>query len=188
MKKRHFLFIPIITMGIFAISCTNTFDEQFVQEDQQMPTTKSMGDGKFQVLGYGYDITEEYLSRQAIKYAVLDIDKFVQRNPELYKVEYIGEIQDHVYGGDDYMMYSKEIIRNNKFSGSVAEKVKKSELDGGKIPYAFSASFEGQSVNKNYVTTKETYIRIDQIKQLEQYNLYSEPDSLANYLTTYFKS
>ena len=53
MKKRHFLFIPIITMGIFAISCTNTFDEQFVQEDQQMPTTKSMGDGKFQVLGYG---------------------------------------------------------------------------------------------------------------------------------------
>ena len=188
MKKRHFLFIPIITMGIFAISCTNTFDEQFVQEDQQMPTTKSMGDGKFQVLGYGYDITEEYLSRQAIKYAVLDIDKFVQRNPELYKVEYIGEIQDHVYGGDDYMMYSKEIIRNNKFSGSVAEKVKKSELDGGKIPYAFSASFEGQSVNKNYVTTKETYIRIDQIKQLEQYNLYSEPDSLANYLTTYFKN
>lgn len=125
MKKRHFLFIPIISMGIFAISCTNTFDEQLIQENQQMPTTRSMGDGKYQVLGYGYDITEEYLSRQAIKYAVLDIDKFVQRNPKLYKVEYIGEIQDHVYGGDDYMMYSKEIIRNNKFSGSVAEKVKK---------------------------------------------------------------
>lgn len=128
MKKRHFLFIPIITMGIFAISCTNTFDEQLIQENQQMPTTRSMGDGKYQVLGYGYDITEEYLSRQAIKYAVLDIDKFVQRNPKLYKVEYIGEIQDHVYGGDDYMMYSKEIIRNNKFSGSVAEKVKKANL------------------------------------------------------------
>jgi hypothetical protein len=67
MKKKHFLFIPIITMGIFAISCTNTFDEQFVQEDQQMPTTKSMGDGQYQVLGYGYDITGEYLARQSIK-------------------------------------------------------------------------------------------------------------------------
>ena len=32
MKKKHFLFIPIITMGIFAISCTNTFDEQFVKK------------------------------------------------------------------------------------------------------------------------------------------------------------
>ena len=55
MKKKHFLFIPIITMGIFAISCTNTFDEQFVQEDQQMPTTKSMGDGQYQVLGSTQD-------------------------------------------------------------------------------------------------------------------------------------
>lgn len=107
MKKKHFLFIPIITMGIFAISCTNTFDEQFVQEDQQMPTTKSMGDGQYQVLGYGYDITGEYLARQSIKNEVLDIAGFYAKNPQLYKVEYVGEIKDNFYAG---------IIRKSKCS------------------------------------------------------------------------
>ena len=72
-------------MGIFAISCTNTFDEQFVQEDQQMPTTKSMGDGQYQVLGYGYDITGEYLARQSIKNEVLDIAVSMRKIPNYTK-------------------------------------------------------------------------------------------------------
>ena len=35
---------------------------------------------------------------------------------------------------------------------------------------------------------KETYIRVDQIKQLERYQLYADPTVLADYLTPYFKS
>ncbi|WP_243635014.1 hypothetical protein [Bacteroides sp. AF39-16AC] len=168
MKKKHFLFIPIITMGIFAISCTNTFDEQFVQEDQQMPTTKSMGDGQYQVLGYGYDITGEYLARQSIKNEVLDIAGFYAKNPQLYKVEYVGEIKDNFYAGEDYMNYVKDIINKTNFSGSVAAKINpkkdgatSTDTSNKEVPYSLSAnvSFDKESSNKTSITTKETYIR-----------------------------
>ena len=197
MKKKHFLFIPIITMGIFAISCTNTFDEQFVQEDQQMPTTKSMGDGQYQVLGYGYDITGEYLARQSIKNEVLDIAGFYAKNPQLYKVEYVGEIKDNFYAGEDYMNYVKDIINKTNFSGSVAAKINpkkdgatSTDTSNKEVPYSLSAnvSFDKESSNKTSITTKETYIRVDQIKQLERYQLYADPTVLADYLTPYFKS
>lgn len=197
MKKKHFLFIPIITMGIFAISCTNTFDEQFVQEDQQMPTTKSMGDGQYQVLGCGYDITGEYLARQSIKNEVLDIAGFYAKNPQLYKVEYVGEIKDNFYAGEDYMNYVKDIINKTNFSGSVAAKINpkkdgatSTDTSNKEVPYSLSAnvSFDKESSNKTSITTKETYIRVDQIKQLERYQLYADPTVLADYLTPYFKS
>ena len=69
-----------------------------------------MGDGQYQVLGYGYDITGEYLARQSIKNEVLDIAGFYAKNPQLYKVEYVGEIKDNFYAGEDYMNYVKDII------------------------------------------------------------------------------
>lgn len=194
MKKRHHYFIPIFLIGMFVVSCTDTIDEQLSQQEQQMPTTKSMGDGKYQVLGYGYDITGEYLARQSIKSEVLDINNFVLKNPNLYKVEYVGELKDHVYGGEDYMNYVKDIIRKTNFLGSVASSVKESkdeDKDGKKvIPYSLSvsASFNGESTLKNSITTKETYIRVDQVKQLEQYHLYADPTVLSDYLTPYFRN
>lgn len=39
---------------------------------------KTPGDSTYKVLGYGYDITGEYLAESSIKCPVLDIDSFVK--------------------------------------------------------------------------------------------------------------
>lgn len=188
MKKKYSIFILLFVL--FVSSC-NDFGDNVSSikglAEQSKPLTRSMGDAKSQVLGYGYDITGEYLARKSIKKQVLNIDSFISDNPSLYKVEYAGEISDYTYFGEDYMSYIKEIIRKNKYSGSIAEGASKTDKEDGKIPYAFSASYNEESVNRSTITTKETYGRIDQTKNLEQYLLYSDPKQLSNYLTAYFK-
>ena len=118
-------------------------------------------------------------------------------SPQLYKVEYVGEIKDNFYAGEDYMNYVKDIINKTNFSGSVAAKINpkkdgatSTDTSNKEVPYSLSAnvSFDKKSSNKTSITTKETYIRVDQIKQLERYQLYADPTVLADYLTPYFKS
>lgn len=112
-------------------------------------------------------------------------------------MEYVGEIKDNFYAGEDYMNYVKDIINKTNFSGSVAAKINpkkdgatSTDTSNKEVPYSLSAnvSFDKESSNKTSITTKETYIRVDQIKQLERYQLYADPTVLADYLTPYFKS
>lgn len=192
MKKNYFSFITIILSGLIVSNCSKMEEEFAVQNESKLqetiPTTRSMGDGKYQVLGYGYDITGEYLERKSIKLQVLDIDSFVKNNAGTFKPESINTINDYTYFGDNFMNYVKEVIRKSEFSGSVAEKISKADTESGEIPYAFSASYNGESTKKKSITTKETYIKVDQTKHLEQLRLLAEPDILSNYLTPYFKT
>lgn len=192
MKKRHFYFISMILLGLVVSNCSEMEDE-FASANENKPqevttTTRAMGDGQYQVLGYGYDITGEYLERQSIKLQILNIDSFVKQNGGLYRVESVNEINDNMYLGENFMNYVKDVIKKSNFSGSVAEKMAKVDTEKGEVPYSFSASYNGESTKKKSITTKETFFKVDQTKHLEQYILYAGPDTLSNYLTTYFKT
>lgn len=192
MKKRHFYFISMILLGLVVSNCGEMEDE-FASANENKPqevtpATRAMGDGQYQVLGYGYDITGEYLERQSIKLQILNIDSFVKKNGGLYHVESVNEINDNMYLGENFMNYVKDVIKKSDFSGSVAEKMAKVDTEKGEVPYSFSASYNGESTKKKSITTKETYFKVDQTKHLEQYILYAGPDTLSNYLTSYFKT
>lgn len=115
------------------------------------------------------------------------IIKNIKDSDYYYRVEFAGDIDDQVYIGEDYLNYVKEIIKENAFIGSVAEKVAKTPTDNDHIPYAFAAAYDGKVVKKSSITTKQTYGRIDLIKHLERYILHANPTYLAKYLTPYFK-
>jgi len=189
--KQNILCCPfyILLLGLFLFSCNS--DEELQNENTQKETrsTKAMGDNKYQVLGYGYDVTEEYLSRTSIKDIVLDVNRFVENYPHLLRKEYVGETYDETYFGEDFMSYSKEIINKSSFKGSVAERAKEAKFDENKravIPYSFSGSFNSESTNKNSVSTRYSFARIDVLRKHRQYFLNITPQDITNYLTSEF--
>ncbi|MFC0513453.1 MAC/perforin domain-containing protein [Mucilaginibacter angelicae] len=44
-------------------------------------TTHSAGDNKYDLLGFGYDVTGEYASSNSATYPVIDVDKLIQNEP-----------------------------------------------------------------------------------------------------------
>lgn len=62
MRNRHFYFISMILLGLVVSNCSEMKDEfapTNENETQEVTAaTRAMGDGKYQVLGYGYDILE----------------------------------------------------------------------------------------------------------------------------------
>ena len=70
MKKFYFLLavLPLL------YSCYQEYEEldSFLNEKVDQINTRTTGDEKYDVLGYGYDITDEYLGENAVKLQVIN--------------------------------------------------------------------------------------------------------------------
>ncbi|WP_294185512.1 MAC/perforin domain-containing protein [uncultured Sphingobacterium sp.] len=151
--------------------------------------TAVMG-GPYQVLGYGYDITGEYLASSSIKSVVFDAAAYHKATyPLAYRGEFIGEIDSKAYFGSDYMSYIREIEKKTNFKGSTAEEPKGTTTDAAKVPYSFSLTYSSNSVSKETSTSKYSFGRVDIIKKQKQHLLPdAKPSDLVNYLTPGFKN
>lgn len=191
MKQFSFLHACIaVLMGLSAFSCSNDDDTFYEDNKENRISTKAMG-GSYQVLGYGYDITGEYLARQSIKDVVIDVEKFINEKPKLFRKEFVGEIKNEVYIGEDYFSYLKEVCTKNNFNGSVAERAKEAKFDNNKreiIPYSFSSSFNSSATNKYEMSNQYSFARVDMLKKHRQYLLSVIPEDLTNYLTESFET
>ena len=74
MKKSYYLlgFLPLF------YSCSEIEDLPNVESSVSNVTTRAAGDGVYDVLGYGYDVTGEYLHPMSVRNPVLDINKYEQ--------------------------------------------------------------------------------------------------------------
>ena len=143
----------------------------------------------YQVLGYGYDITGEYLASSSIRSVIFDVEAYHKATyPLAYREEIIGTIDSKAYFGSDYMSYIREIEKDSKFKGSTAEEPKETTTDTDKVPYSFSLTYSSNSVSKETSTSKYSFGRVDIIKQHKQHLLPdATPSDLINYLTPGFK-
>lgn len=191
MKQFSFFYACIaVLMGLSAFSCSNDDDTFYEDNKENRISTKAMG-GSYQVLGYGYDITGEYLARQSIKDVVIDVEKLINEKPNFFKKVFVDEIKNEVYLGEDYYSYLKEIYNKSNFKGSVAESPKEARFDDSNkenIPYAFSSSFNSELTNKYEMSNKYSFARVDMMKHHRQYLLSVTPENVTNYLTESFET
>ena len=119
MKKR--ISLLSLCLGLFIAACTDSSgfeDLQNFSEKEVMP--RAAGDGIYDVLGYGYDITSDYLGEASVRQPVLDVEAFIRDNKGRFDNPFIGTIEQKVTAGEDAWSFLQQTISNTNFSGSVA--------------------------------------------------------------------
>ena len=70
------LFVLFLLSCGFLFSCSN--NEEILEVCNSELSTRSAGDGEYDVLGMGYDVTGEYLHPLSVRNPVLDVQKYKQ--------------------------------------------------------------------------------------------------------------
>lgn len=149
----------------FLLSCQ---EELFIHDKAADVYTRSAGDGRFDILGYGYDITGTYLSAESSKAQVLDIEKLDQdRLITPYKLE-TSDFR-YVSGSDAYEFVSNmtsSIKMNGLFSSTVIGGTSLNVAFGGN--YHFNSDFAYAYYSDKYVDSRYVISEVD-VETLKQY-------------------
>lgn len=73
----------------------------------------------YDVLGYGYDITDDYMGENSTRLKILDVEAFVKANPNRFDKQFSGVIDQRCFAGADAQSFLSQIITDTNFSGSV---------------------------------------------------------------------
>ncbi|MBC8592574.1 VCBS repeat-containing protein [Oscillospiraceae bacterium N12] len=141
MKKRNLFGVLGLTLSF--CSCSN-LEELPIDSS---PTsneiiTRTAGDGKYDILGHGYNITSAYLDPKASGALVLDIDKLKNRNLILeYKLE---ESQSRYTSGKDVYDFTSNMSSSLKIEPEFLKVIAGASLNvafGGNNTYTSDYSF-----------------------------------------------
>lgn len=181
MRKIYWMF------GLLAIcySCSEVDDLLIVSSDQSLLrlTTRAAGDEKYDVLGYGYDVTGEYLHPLSVKNPVLDIKK--------YERDYLNRIIegtssfgfDQMYYGYSASDYTKDITTETNVDSNISYGDEKVDT----VPY-----FSGNIKNNNYLKTeyaysdKYSFASVDAVRNRKYIRINDEVSRLSQYLSDEF--
>lgn len=111
----YFLFVGVL------VSCTNTYDVCEMQRNETEDMSSRMaGDGVYDVLGFGYDITEDYLGENSTRLQVIDVKALIRDNGDRFYNPFIGTIDQKIVAGEDAQSFLQNVITDSNFKGSVA--------------------------------------------------------------------
>lgn len=168
--------IYLFSLLLLIFSACSDLNEAIIDDPTNSQITpKSAGDGVYDVLGYGYDVTAEYLHPKAVKFQVLDIEKYKKDYPTRLDVGTSSWGYDYMYYG-----YSSEDYLGNM----------QKELDvktGGNY-LAFSGTFNASgSFKSNYeYSSKYSFASVDAIRNKKYIRINDEIDRLSKYLSSHF--
>ncbi len=116
MKKYIKLIILLNVIGTYSCSKDNIIQDN--KPPKPISTlSRTQGDGKYETLGYSYDITDDYMGTTAVHYPVIDVEAFVKDMPERFDNPFIGYINTRIFAGSDAESFQKDIIENSNFQG-----------------------------------------------------------------------
>ncbi len=178
MKKLYFLLgaLPLL------YSCSEI--EKLPDITPLLPevTTRLAGDEKYDVLGFGYDVTGEYLHPMSVKNPVLDIEKYEKDNKGrlIYGTSSFGF--DRMYYGYSSSDYTKDVTTDTKATLNMNYG---SEKD--------TAFFSGNISDNSYLKTEYSYsdkysfASLDIVRNRKYIRFNDEVSNLSQYLSTEFK-
>lgn len=192
MKKSNFICLSVFFILLF-FSCSgdyeNLLEDTNVVNSESDSKTKSSGDEKYDVLGYGYFITKPYAHRDAVsQYQVIDIEKLIATEPSklVYfdKGAYSGTYT-RVYSGEDHFSYIKEVTTKTNFSASVASNGITKTLTAG----LFSADVKASQETKSKVSYSSAYscATAEIFSSHRRFIIDTELSIAQKYLSPYFK-
>lgn len=179
MKKSYYLlgFLP------FFYSCSGIENFPNVEPSVSILATRAAGDGVYDVLGYGYDITDDYMGENSTRLKILDVEAFVKANPNRFDKQFSGVIDQRCFAGADAQSFLSQIITDTNFSGSVGSLPEKKDKEGffsGTITTGFKTS------SKYFYSSKYSFARAEVFKKQRRYLLNTDIETLSKYLLSSF--
>lgn len=178
---------------LFFTACNE--DEEYKVNEKELGSstnTKAAGE-KYQVLGYGYDITSDIFSHEAVKYQVVDIKSLLEKesaNPSVYfRIEAVNQIYSRSFSGENLSRYMEHIITKSGFNGSVASRVGEDAKikETSEKYFSATANFNKEKETKYTYSSMYSFATTDVYKELDNLNLHANVDIAAKYLTSNFK-
>lgn len=141
MKKIHWLFGLLLSI-CYSCSELDDFSVESTSESLSTPTTRYAGDEKYDVLGYGYDVTGEYLHPLSVRNPVLNIAKYEQEHFDRLQYNTSSYGFDQMYYGYSASDYTKDITKETKVTTNMSYGNEKVDT----VPY-----FSGNITSNNYL-------------------------------------
>lgn len=181
MKKIYWLFGLLLAI-CYSCAELDDFPTDPTSEPSLNPTTRAAGDEKYDVLGYGYDVTGEYLHPLSVKSAVLNVEKYKKDYPERLDPSSASYGHDRMYYGYSSADYIKNITTETKATYTMSY--------GNEKDTVF---FSNTITNNAYLKTEYSYsskysfASLDLVRNLRHIYFNDEISRLSQYLSDSFK-
>lgn len=179
---------------LFSSACSKEIEIAHREVDETASgkiQSRSAGDGEWDILGYSFDITDNYLGDPRLP--VIDLDRFYASHPNLLEKDLGSESETLITYGENYQYYMKELVRNSginltssRYGYDAGETAKKgvSSLFSGNISSNKNFTKRTERTSEFAFITAEVITRIKAVK----FNPLTSIDTLRNYLREEFVS
>ena len=160
------------------ISCSN--DEEMLEICNSELLPRFAGDGEYDVLGMGYDVTGEYLHPLSVKSPVLDINKYKQDHEGRLITGTPSFGYDKMVSGYNSTDYLKKITEESKVKINL-------RFGNAKDTMAcFSQSITNTFTSEYSRSTKYSFASLDAIRNTKYIRINDEVSDISKYLSNEF--
>lgn len=174
MKRLIYL---LFTLTVVACSEYGITDQQFVLPTSPNIKTRSGGDGKYDLLGYGYDVTGQYFVASSAKAKVIDVDAFEMAHSDRVDENIFPNSYGHLFIGEsaeDYTSNLSKYIKLEIYSDS-------DSISG------FKGQLEESFANSEHYSAKYSIASYSLNIRQKQLYMTAPLSMLSQYLTTKFR-
>ncbi|MDH6356057.1 hypothetical protein M2132_002415 [Dysgonomonas sp. PH5-45] len=180
MKNSFLLLLGTACCILFSCS-DNHFEEE--QSTKQSISFKSAADGKYDVLGYGYDITDEYLGVDAPRHMVIDIEAFVRENSNRFYTSNSTALTNEIHGGVDAIDLLQELNKSSNFKASAAYQ---GISDTSKMGFSGTFSKNKEYQERHTFSSKYSFSKARVNKRVKKLWLNADLEMIKPYVTSTF--
>ena len=172
------LFVLFLLSCGFLFSCSN--NEEILEIRNSELSTRSAGDGEYDVLGMGYDVIGEYLHPLSVKNSVLDIRKYKQDHDGRLKTGTPSYGYDKMYSGYSSTDYVKRVTEESKVKINLHFGSEKDTMA------CFTQNITNTFKSEYSRSSKYSFASLDAIRHLKHIWINDEISSISQYLSDEF--
>lgn len=178
--KTYYLILALFA-GLFSCQNEDFSSDEIKQITPDEAHLKFATDGKYDLLGFGYDVTGEYLNATSTRYQVVDVDAFVKdpKNTGRYHENGTPETIPYIYSGANSEDFLNEIKTKNKIGTNATIPIGAASLDS-------NISGTADINNKYTYSTKYSFARVDVTRRVKMLSLNARTEDLIPYLNPAF--
>lgn len=186
--RKNLLFLVFLT-GLISCSQDDYIIENNSNETINEKKLKSAGDGRYDLLGYGYDITGEYLHPKSSRNQVINIDKLISMEKDKKPIDSIGTFTEYTdfYYGSNALDYIEEINRKIVSKNGGNNNSPLSALGGKLVGFTATLNIESESNLKKTFISRDSYAKSETVITVKGLNINRIPKELYQYLSEDFK-
>ena len=191
MKIKHLFCLLLLTA--FA-SCNEKLslenENEYENEASLTPVTRAPGDAQYDVLGFGYDITGDYLNPMSVRNLVIDIERYHRDRPGRVKIGTASSGSDKFFYGADSADYLEEITKDYTISVSGGydngNNSNNSNNENSKQLFSGSISTNHFLKSKGEYSSKYSFASRDVVRSIKRLWISEDAEYMTDYLTPEF--